>query len=372
MNRNTLALSLALAGSLAASRASAKIIVEEVDKKPFEPSVTVIARHWGFNSEAEKKVYLEWLKDRAEHRYKTKEAFKAAVKEAAASGGAQQQGGGANKLTGTKHSWTFSQVALKDVKNLPDPRALQAAVVAYIRAVTGGQDARRPEIGALDGADKFKVIGNPKVEGQKVVATVLNAGQGWSKTHDFDSVDAAIEFFRETGAVNRGHEVLINAHMKEGSDAVHELMHSYQGSDGRWDWYFNEGMTDYFAIDFGATQAGRGFKYQPGRTYGQAVEVVTKIVAIVGKDKIAKMYFGDTDPGLFKNVAKELSMILKQQQMAKDNPGVYTLQLEPGPMANKYKKLNLLGGKNPPPMFSDKEITDAANALKKKLEQLKL
>src|SRR5258706_3051078 len=100
--------------------------------------------------------------------------------------------------------------------------------------------------------------------------------------------------------------------------------------------------------------------------YAGAVTAVTKVVNVIGKSNAAKMFFTDMDlPGRFKSFAKEVSMILKQQQMKRDNAN-YAFQLEPGPLRTKYNRapFTLIGGTEPPPRLTDAAIATEAKFLK--------
>jgi hypothetical protein len=58
-----------------------KIKVDEIDSEPFDKSITVVARHWGF-SPAEQKIYLQWVQDGTDRSYATKAELIAAIRSA--------------------------------------------------------------------------------------------------------------------------------------------------------------------------------------------------------------------------------------------------------------------------------------------------
>jgi hypothetical protein len=141
----------------------------------------------------------------------------------------------------------------------------------------------------------------------KVACSVFNANEDWFKFHIFDDEATATEFFSTCGATNKGDFILVNAHSDAGADIVHEAIHSYHGDDGRFDWFMNEGLTDWFAVDFAKSKPGREFPYAGGGLYGLARQVAGSLVENAGRSKVAKFFFGTTKDDKFSALMKGFS-----------------------------------------------------------------
>ena len=155
------------------------------------------------------------------------------------------------------------------------------------------------------------VLGNPKKIGSQCVCEVLNPmlpGVTYKTTHKsytggdkfgFTDLIAAEEFFKQTGAINimpgdnwsgavlPDGGVFVNAHSKCATGLlVHEIMHAYGGPAGM----FGEGLTDWFTLDL-MKQWGKAYSGNPAYAYN--VMLVDRVVAKAGKNRVARMVFGD-------------------------------------------------------------------------------
>lgn len=220
----------------------------------------------------------------------------------------------------------LSTVALKDVKNRFDPGRLQISFEAYLAAIAPSVSVKS-EAPNLGGPNVFKIIANPfKVSPQRagadatddapaipknrlghIACDVLNAGDSWDYYHYFETEDSARGFFKTCGATNVGTGILVNGHRKDASDAVHETVHSYHGSSGRFDWFMNEGFTDWFAVDFAESEFGRAFPYSGGALYTPARRTAGRIIEHCGREVVAGYFFSDDRHGAFERFAKEFS-----------------------------------------------------------------
>jgi hypothetical protein len=155
------------------------------------------------------------------------------------------------------------------------------------------------------------VLGNPKNVDGKCVAQVLNAmlpGVSYRTTHlsytgadnfAFTSLVAAEGFFKLTGAINvmPGDDwpgyvlpdggVFVNAHSKCATGLlVHEIVHAYGGPAG----LLGEGLTDWFTLDL---MKAWNKPYNGNPAYGYNVSLVDRLVAKAGKERVARMVFGN-------------------------------------------------------------------------------
>lgn len=235
-----------------------------------------------------------------------------------------------------------------------DVGRLQSGVEAYIRGIAPGID-----LNAMPFTTKnfVRVIGNPfavkkemfdsskdlyhpdlvakgAYEGfarpvGKVACKVFNAEPDWFKFHVFDDEDSATEFFTACGATNKGDFILVNAHSNAGADIVHEALHSYHGDDSRLDWFMNEGLTDWFAVDFANSEHGRAFPYRGGALYALARQVAGALVEKAGRTTMAKFFFGTTTNEKFSKLMKDFSKELIEQAQANPNSDVLPRRITP-------------------------------------------
>ena len=164
------------------------------------------------------------------------------------------------------------------------------------------------------------MLGNPVDAGGHVECEVMNgllpgvsyqtihqqwvAAPGFAGKFVFTNLAGAAEFFQKTGAIAimpsdaawAGNPpatplthggVMVNAHSNCAPGLmVHEIVHCYGGPAG----FVGEGLTDWFAIDF---MRWWGKAYAGNPAYAYQANLVERLVAVAGKQRVARLAFCD-------------------------------------------------------------------------------
>ncbi len=228
-----------------------------------------------------------------------------------------------------KNMWGLPKVEMSDLNqyDFPSLPAILDQLDSYIGSLKlnpAGKGAAWP---ALARTLKLKreitdpgmvlILGNPKqLKGGGCDCEILNSqlpgvsyrtkhsqyrGPGW---FSFTNLVTASEFFQKTGAINimpgdpdwagskpatqlSDGRILVNAHSNCAAGLlVHEIIHAYGGPAG----LFGEGLTDWFTLDL-MSQWKKTYNGNPA--YGYNVSLVDRVIATAGKERVARMVFGD-------------------------------------------------------------------------------
>jgi hypothetical protein len=223
-------------------------------------------------------------------------------------------------------AWGLPYVAEHEMKyyTFPDLAGIVSQMDVYIAGLKG----EAKWIPALSKELKLRkavtdpgmtlILGNPEEKGSQIVSKILNdmlPGVSYKVIHAnykgpqefiWTNKVAANEFFRKIGAINIMPDdanyagdppaaqlpdggVLVNAHSRCAAGLmVHEIFHAYGGPAGM----FGEGLTDWFTLDFMKTL---NTPYAGNPAYAYNVSVVNQLVALAGKERVARMIFLNED-----------------------------------------------------------------------------